>query len=569
MHLLNTETIRLEPRTDKIKRYSILSHRWEQQEVLFEHITGNRQEASQLKGYAKVLGACERARGDGYSHIWLDTCCIDKRSSSELSEAINSMFAWYREASICYAYLSDVSGHLNPRVDPEFEKSKWFERGWTLQELIAPTNVTFFSSSWKELGKKTTLRPRLAEITGIDEDVLAMTQPLESVSVAKRMSWAAKRTTTRLEDQAYSLMGLFNVNMPMIYGEGKRAFIRLQEEIMKDSADETLFAWRDLGAKDDDEVGLLATSPKMFEDSGQYFSYTDWEYHQPFSMTNRGLKISLPLRPLERDVYVAALNCPMPGKAEGFMGILLRRITAFDDSKFKNQYARVRVKELVSLENPEQRGQVTKLHVRQTFTGRPPEIFPQHTIQVRHGPNPDSGYTHVGSMGVESASALMVAGRMWIRKDVPSSFKLIKAKNELAAVMVFRRKDETEFAVLLGSLSSAGDVGIDVLPEWGWQTFNEVKRWFVAQPPEQILDTGKDWVVITSRPVIKAGVKYFVIDISIEMKPSFIEFLLNQTALRQVINTIPEVANAVNSKDSGAQTKASGIRSLFKSKTKS
>jgi Heterokaryon incompatibility protein (HET) len=201
MHLLNAETIRLEPRTDQIESYAILSHRWEKEEVLFEQISGARGGTEQLEGFKKVREACAQACRDGYSHIWIDTCCVDQRSSSELSEAINSMFAWYREAAVCYAYLSDVEGDLNPQFDPQFAKSEWFERGWTLQELIAPANVIFFSRTWRELGRKTTIRPRLSIITGIDEEVLAMTQSLESVSIAKRMSWAAKRKTTRMRTE--------------------------------------------------------------------------------------------------------------------------------------------------------------------------------------------------------------------------------------------------------------------------------------------------------------------------------------------------------------------------------
>jgi len=478
------------------------------------------------------------------------------------------MFAWYRNSGVCYAFLSDVVGDVNPRIDPAFANSQWFQRGWTLQELIAPAHIAFYSSSWKQLGKKTTLLTRLSEITGIDEDVLGMKQTLESVSVAKRLSWAAKRKTMRLEDRAYSLMGLFNVDMPMIYGEGARAFIRLQEEIMKDSADETLFTWKDLKAESDEEVGLLASSPEMFEDSGQYFSYDDWEYRRPFSITNRGLKISLPVRPLQKDVYVAALNFPMPGKAEGFMGIVLKRITSFDDTNAKNQYVRVRAKELVSLDNPEQRGQMTKLQVRQTFAGRPPGLYPDHRLLIRRGPKRESGYTHIGSMGVESSSAFTVSGWTWMKKDVPFVFKLSKAKHELASVIVFQRKDQTEFAVLLGSQTSA-DIGIDILPNWEWQTFNETKVLFVAQNLDGTLDSGKEWAAVNSQPVIRAGVKYFIIDISVEMKSSLIELLMNQTPLRPVINAIPEVASAVASKDAGAQTKALTTRSLFKGRARS
>ena len=169
---------------------------------------------------------------------------IDKRSSAELSEAINSMYTWYANAEVCYAYLSDVSE--SAAIDgagSECARSRWFTRGWTLQELIAPRSMVFYSANWTKIGEKSnSISPLLSTTTGIDADILTGDRELETASVAKRMSWAARRTTTRTEDLAYSLMGIFSVNMPMLYGEGAKAFISLQEEIMKASDDETLFA---------------------------------------------------------------------------------------------------------------------------------------------------------------------------------------------------------------------------------------------------------------------------------------------------------------------------------------
>lgn len=201
------------------------------------------------------------------------SCCIDKTSTAELSEAINSMFRWYRKAAICYAYIQ-----VADTVD-DLEKSRWFTRGWTLQELVAPHDVVFFSKSWVHLGRKLELKSVLWNITGIEPAVLE-SGTLSNVTVAKKMvghlrrfypvldledhppesnlesslvwmpidheptqSWAAKRKTTRVEDLAYCLLGIFDVNMPMLYGKGRKSFIRLQEEIMKSSYDHTLFAW--------------------------------------------------------------------------------------------------------------------------------------------------------------------------------------------------------------------------------------------------------------------------------------------------------------------------------------
>lgn len=167
-------------------------------------------------------------------------------------------------------------------------------RGWTLQELLAPSEIVFFSRDWVEIGKKSTLCGILSKITRIDEKILMHVKPLESASIAKRMSWAAHRKTTRSEDIAYCLMGIFSVNMPMLYGEGgERAFLRLQEEIMKHSDDQSIFAWVDREAPSDSLHGLLATSPSKFAGCHTIFPYDNWDPRPPYSMTNRGLRIDL------------------------------------------------------------------------------------------------------------------------------------------------------------------------------------------------------------------------------------------------------------------------------------
>ncbi|KAI0639265.1 hypothetical protein C8Q77DRAFT_1204784 [Trametes polyzona] len=184
------------------------------------------------------------AEADGYDWLWVDTCCIDKTSSAELSEAINSMYDWYSRASACYAFLADVPSGEDPGArDSAFRRSAWFTRCWTLQELIAPQDVVFLSRDWRELGNKYLWPGLLQEITGIEAEVLTFLRPLASIPIAMRMRWAAKRQARRVEDEAYALMGIFGVNMPTIYGEGRRAFRRLQEEIMRQTPDQTLFLW--------------------------------------------------------------------------------------------------------------------------------------------------------------------------------------------------------------------------------------------------------------------------------------------------------------------------------------
>ena len=212
------------------------------------------------------------ALNDGWDWIWIDTCCIDKRSSAELSEAINSMYLWYREAQVCYAYLSDVCINVDTgepfyqHVYKTFHESRWFRRGWTLQELLAPQSVVFYDRKWTELGTRSSLEHEVSLATGISIEFL--NQPL-TASVAQKMFWASRRETTRIEDTAYCLLGIFDVNMPLLYGEGPKAFQRLQEEILKVNADTSLFAWADKTPK---KVmycsSMLAGSPAHFIDSG-------------------------------------------------------------------------------------------------------------------------------------------------------------------------------------------------------------------------------------------------------------------------------------------------------------
>ena len=192
----------------------------------------------------KIREACRVARENGYRYIWIDSCCIDKSSSSELSEAINSMYKWYGLAAVCYAFLADVPpGEDHQAWGSAFRKSRWFGRGWTLQELIAPLSVEFLSADWAPIGSKHALVDVAESITKIDYKALLHMEPLDAFSVAQRLSWAASRETTREEDRAYSLLGILDINMATLYGEGDRAFRRLQEQIMQRTPDQSLFAW--------------------------------------------------------------------------------------------------------------------------------------------------------------------------------------------------------------------------------------------------------------------------------------------------------------------------------------
>ena len=231
--------------------YAILSHVWQGKEQSFQEIQTLRtlhtspEDPPRAHAHPKVRNCCILAARHGYRWIWDDTCCIDKTSSAELSEAINSMFMWYAKSDVCYAYLYDVPDIDRLDMTSPFYTSRWFTRGWTLQELIAPTAMVFVSQDWDVLGTKTELVHHLQAITGIDTDILLRRRDLVEVSIAQKMSWAASRVTTKVEDEAYCLMGIFGVNMPTIYGEGRAAFYRLQEEIMKLYSDQTIFAWGD------------------------------------------------------------------------------------------------------------------------------------------------------------------------------------------------------------------------------------------------------------------------------------------------------------------------------------
>ncbi|OCK97642.1 HET-domain-containing protein, partial [Cenococcum geophilum 1.58] len=247
---------------DNVPGYAILSHTWgdDSEEVTFKDLAegGGKSKA----GYSKIRFCGEQAASDGLQYFWVDTCCIDKSSSTELTEAINSMFRWYRAAAKCYVYLSDVSirdHDANEQfsqftLESAFRKSRWFTRGWTLQELIAPVSVEFFSLECKRLGDKKSLERQIHEITGTSIEAL-QGSPLSHFAVSERMSWAENRKTKREEDSAYSLMGIFDIYMSPIYGEGrKNAFIRLQEKIDKRLKDDQYL--RDLFVTDPHEDSL-------------------------------------------------------------------------------------------------------------------------------------------------------------------------------------------------------------------------------------------------------------------------------------------------------------------------
>lgn len=320
MRLLNTHNLNLEEFFPQdVPRYAILSHTWGSEEITFSELKRSNRKA----GYKKIRGFCDRAVEAGLDYAWVDTCCINKDSSAELSESLNSMFRWYANATICYAYLDDVQGNLSEKETEEaFERSRWLTRGWTLQELIAPKSVVFYGANWAKLGTRDSLKSTIEKVTGIHS--LALDGNFEKVrkefSIAQRMSWAADRKTTRVEDEAYCLLGIFNVNMPLLYGEREKAFIRLQEHIINESNDQSIFCWSDVtitlgSAKTNHSgyffntaTGLLAPSPLPFRGCGRIAKIPSLKISDEFKMTKLGLSITGPVISLRERDYWAGLG---------------------------------------------------------------------------------------------------------------------------------------------------------------------------------------------------------------------------------------------------------------------
>lgn len=311
MRLINAKSLKIEefgPRN--LPKYAILSHTWGDYEPTLAEWRSvvTRRWKSSKPGFAKIFATCKQACRDNLSHVWIDTVCIDKTSSAELSEAINSMFAWYEKAEVCYVYLTDIPSQPPSGIDllELMGSSRWFSRGWTLQELIAPDHVVFYSQSWTNLGSKKALASFLSIVTGIDQLCIRNERYLREYSIAQRMSWVADRVTTRPEDIAYCLLGIFGINMPLLYGEGERAFIRLQEEIIRQSDDHSILAFDTLLSTN----SLLADHPNLFRDMRNLRTSLHSRITPPFALTNAGLSLRTPLiQTLSPHWVLAVLNC--------------------------------------------------------------------------------------------------------------------------------------------------------------------------------------------------------------------------------------------------------------------
>ncbi|KAI0419291.1 HET-domain-containing protein [Xylaria grammica] len=332
MRLLNVSTLDFKEVADPgSQKYAILSHTWEDGEevslqdwLIWHRKRQGWEDVANRRGLVKILGACKMTKEYNLDFLWIDTNCIDKLSSAEISEAINSMFKWYSLSTICLTYLSDINCDSSSQT--RIRDSKWFTRGWTLQELLAPRQIDFFGYDWNKIGSRASLSGIISNITSIEEKYLDGSEGFRGASIAARMSWAASRQTSRIEDMAYSLLGIFEINMPLLYGEGNRAFIRLQEEILKVTTDQSIFAW---GFVDSAEwkgfkpdltwVSVLAPFPICFCGSG---SVERTPAHQLgaameiWSMTNLGLTMHLPLLATTNGRrFFAVLQCAEPSGA--------------------------------------------------------------------------------------------------------------------------------------------------------------------------------------------------------------------------------------------------------------
>ncbi|KAL7925175.1 heterokaryon incompatibility domain-containing protein [Trichoderma austrokoningii] len=405
MRLLNTKSQDLEVfATHEEVRYAILSHTWGSDEVTLDVLAKANNPDS--KGWEKIRRSCQVAVQLGFDYIWIDTCCIDKTSSAELSEAINSMFQWYEKAGVCIAYLEDVATADDATKDgSQFSRCRWFSRGWTLQELIAPPEVHFYSQEWELIGTRTSLQEAVTRVSLIPAVMLhtssSQQQSLDGFSVAEKMSWAASRQTTRPEDMAYCLLGLFDINMPLLYGEGRvKAFKRLQEEIIKSTNDDSIFAWRypEQLSKRQHFWGLLAESPAAFgHQGGDYVikraRYLTRRSNYVAAVSSRGLDVELALTPHPRDesgtIFIAVLDCDM-GRDEVSHeltpAIILQKTQWHNDTEF----VRIRTDHLLMVSMNRMKFAKDLRRYRLGYDrlseAQPQQIFVPHSLSTRRSP---------------------------------------------------------------------------------------------------------------------------------------------------------------------------------------
>lgn len=337
MYLLNAETQHLEDVHEQ-RPYAILSHAWQNGERDYFQQIGTRSVRLE-PGYEKVEMCCRLAQQDGLDYVWIDTCCADANSRGAHSESRMSAYTWFQNAQVCYTYLNDVDGDEDPKEKrSQFRESRWFKRSWTLQELLAPKHVVFFAKDWTMIGTKAGLSSVISAITGIHKDALAYPERVPHFSAATRLSWAKGRTSTKGEDKVYALMGLFGVNLPIVYEDGqkeavRKTFLKLQNKIMETTDDQSIFAWcpatgAPVSSESSPPAGILAGTHDCFATCGdvQKIPYDLWsEYcadrfrpkksvkpQLDVDPSGKGLQATLPVRQRGRglDALLACARGP-------------------------------------------------------------------------------------------------------------------------------------------------------------------------------------------------------------------------------------------------------------------
>ncbi|KAM0256340.1 hypothetical protein ACHAPA_012195 [Fusarium lateritium] len=387
MRLLKTKSYDLFEASDipnPFPPYAILSHTWisSKEETTYQDMKTRKVDINndvyKQKGWSKLRRYCDRAAKDGWDWAWMDTCCIDKTNPADTQEAINAMFRWYQRAGICYAHLEDLdvvrdvkdmdlpqnvdfdetigsqnaansSGPLHKALERFFIKAKWFTRGWTLQELLAPHHLVFVDCAWRRIGTRESWALEIQRASNIEARHLTSFEPTDfaSCSTAMRFSWASGRETTVEEDETYALLGLFGISLPLIYGEGQRqAFNRLQRQLITVYNDDSLFAWKEQQANSANSApkwGILARSVKDFWDSSKVKALG--HYGNTFSMTNQGLEITAKYwrQNSELNAAIICLNCSIGSDSSQKIGIYL----SYDADA--DAYHRIRIHQLCDM----------------------------------------------------------------------------------------------------------------------------------------------------------------------------------------------------------------------------
>ena len=510
MRPLHTSTLDLyEFFGDQIPSYVIVSHTWGDEEVTLQDL---KKASKNRAGYAKITGCCALALSNGWQWLWIDTCCIDKTSSAELSEAINSMYRWYRDAQVCYTYLTDCS---LPVEEKDFRRSRWFTRGWTLQELLAPSTVIFYDRDWCEIGTRSSLTPQISYITGISSQHMA---DAKSASIAAKMSWASGRQTSRVEDMAYCLLGIFDLTMPLLYGEEHNAFKRLQNELIgAGSDDESIFAWTHDGHG---PSGMLAQSPAAFADSGDVVAFVNSDrLARPPSVTGKLLVMNgiSPVRGPTEDVKTSlvTLNCAREANINKPLGILLV-------PGLQGYYMRADPGTLLECESPRNIKQPTRAgfynNSLEIWLNEPhakvsiltPHCFHVHLPLLKHGFRLSDKF-------------LSDCGRLW---QYNSCWQATFSSTRDVGVMMFIGDTGEEFLLILAVRGNLPSIDVVVPSETQPPSLEEIatRYWDVHYGNIRGVDElfrplqGKNRVFVTLRKKFLKGKGVNVVDVSIRQE---------------------------------------------------